>query len=165
MGIVLYIENNTATMVDTPVKKVVKAKKPAAAKPLHAPYAVMIAGAIKALKERGGSSRQAIMKYILANNKIADADKAKVRAKLAIRKLLAAKKIVAVKGSFKLSKEEPKPKKKVVKKAKKVVKKKVVKKAKKPAAKKAKKPAAKKAKKPAAKKPAAKKPVKKVAKK
>ena len=152
------------------VKKVVKAKKPAAAKPLHAPYAVMIAGAIKALKERGGSSRQAIMKYILANNKIADADKAKVRAKLAIRKLLAAKKIVAVKGSFKLAKEEPKPKKKVVKKAKKVVKKKVVKKAKKPAAKKAKKPAAKKAKKPAAKKPAAKKPaakkpVKKVAKK
>merc|ERR1739842_177503 len=132
---VLHTENNTATMAAA-VKKVVKAKKPAA-KPLHAPYAVMIAGAIKALKERGGSSRQAILKYVLANNKIADADKAKVRAKLAIRKMLAAKKIVAVKGSFKLVKEAPKPKKKVVKKkAKKVVKKNVKKVAKKPAAKK-----------------------------
>merc|ERR1712008_256481 len=156
---------NKLTMADAaPVKKVVKAKKPAV-KPAHPPFAVMIAGAIKALKERGGSSRPAILKYILANNKIADAAKAQVRAKLAIRKLVAAKKLVPVKGPFKLAKEEPKPKKKVVKKAKKVVKKKVVKKAKKPAAKKAKKPAAKKAKKPAAKKPAAKKPVKKVAKK
>merc|ERR1739842_253027 len=158
MGIVLHTENNTATMADA-VKKVVKAKKPTA-KPLHAPYAVMIAGAIKALKERGGSSRQAILKYVLANNKIADADKAQVRAKLAIRKLVAAKKLVPVKGSFKLAKEEPKPKKKVVKKPKKVVKEK------KPAAKKAKKPAAKKPAKKAAKKPAAKKPVaKKAAKK
>ncbi|CAL4202715.1 unnamed protein product, partial [Meganyctiphanes norvegica] len=112
-----------------------KAKKPAA-KPLHPPFAVMIVAAIKALKERGGSSRQAIMKFILANNKIADADKAKVRAKLAIRKLLAAKKLVPVKGSFKLAKEEPKPKK--AKKAKKPAAKKV-KKAKKPAAKKVKK--------------------------
>ena len=63
------------------VKKAVP-KKPAV-KPAHPSYAVMIATAIKALKERGGSSRQAIMKYILANNKIADAEKAKVRAKLA----------------------------------------------------------------------------------
>ncbi|CAL4113637.1 unnamed protein product, partial [Meganyctiphanes norvegica] len=127
------------------VKKVVKAKKPAA-KPLHPPFAVMIVAAIKALKERGGSSRQAILKYIVANNKIADADKAKVRAKLAIRKLLAAKKLVPVKGSFKLAKEEPKPKK--AKKVKKPAAKKV-KKAKKPSAKKAVKKTAVKAKKPA----------------
>ena len=165
-------------MVDAaaPAKKVVKAKKPAV-KPAHPPFAVMIAGAIKALKERGGSSRPDILKYILANNKIADAAKAQKSAKLAIRKLVAAKKLVPVKGSFKLAKEEPKPKKKVVKKPKKVVKKKAKKpyakkavkktatKAKKPAAKKAKKPAAKKPAKKAAKKPAAKKPVKKVAKK
>merc|ERR1712106_658647 len=127
-----------------------------------------------ALKERGGSSRPAILKYILANNKIADAAKAQKSAKLAIRKLVAAKKLVPVKGSFKLAKEEPKPKKKVVKKPKKVVKKKAkkpsAKKAVKKTATKAKKPAAKKVKKPAAKKPvakkAAKKPVaKKVAKK
>merc|ERR1739842_220998 len=94
----------------------------------------MIAGAIKALKERGGSSRQAILKSVLANNKVADEKKAALQVKLAIRKMLAAKKLVPVKGSFKLAKEAPKPKKKVVKKkakkvgkkkAKKVVKKKV----------------------------------------
>merc|ERR1739842_108552 len=104
---VLHTENNTATMAAA-VKKVVKAKKPAA-KPLHAPYAVMIAGAIKALKERGGSSRQAILKSVLANNKVADEKKAALQVKLAIRKMLAAKKLVPVKGSFKLAKEAPKP--------------------------------------------------------
>merc|ERR1711942_360510 len=136
-----------------PAKKAVKAKKPAK-KAEHPPYAVMIAAAIKALKERGGSSRAAILKYVLANNKIADAAKAQVRCKLAIRKMLAAKKLVPVKGSFKLAKEPAKPKKKKV-----VKKKKPAKKAKKP-----KKPAKKAAKKPA-KKPAAKKPAKKAAKK
>merc|ERR1712113_241701 len=131
------------TMADAaPAKKAAKAKKPSK-KADHPPYAVMIAAAIKALKGRGGSSRAAILKSVLANNKIADATKAQVRCKLAIRKMVAAKKLVPVKGSFKLAKED-KPKK--VKKAKKP--------AKKPAAKKAKKPAAKKAKKPAAKKPA-----------
>merc|ERR1711942_465373 len=155
-----------------PAKKAVKAKKPAK-KAEHPPYAVMIAAAIKALKERGGSSRAAILKYVPANNKIADAAKAQVRCKLAIGKMLAAKKLVPVKGSFKLAKEPAKPKKKVVKKKKPAKKAKKPKKAtKKPAAKKAKKPAAKKAKKPAkkaakkpAKKPAAKKPAKKAAKK
>ena len=112
----------------------------------------MIAAAIKDLKERSGSSRAAILKHIIANNKIADPTKAGGRAKLAIRKMLAAKKLVPVKGSFKLAKEEPKPKK-----AKKVVKKKPAKKAKKPSAKKAvKKTAVKKVKK-VVKKPVAKK--------
>merc|ERR1712179_353467 len=120
-----------------------KAKKPAA-KPLHPPYAVMIAAAIKALKERGGSSRKAILKYIVANYKVADAAKAQVRVKLAVRKMLAAKKVIQVKASFKLAKVEK------------------VKKVKKPKAKKAKKPAKKAAKKPAAKK-VAKKPAKKPA--
>ena len=64
----------------TPVADKVKA---AAKKAEHPPYAVMIAAAIKALKERGGSSRAAILKYVLANNKIADAAKAQVRYKLA----------------------------------------------------------------------------------
>merc|ERR1739842_80285 len=119
-----------------------KAKKPAV-KPLHPPYAAMISAAIATLKERGGSSRQAILKTVLANNKVGDEKKAAVRVKLAIRKMLAAKTILPVKGSFKLAKVEKPKKKKVAKKpAKKVVKKK----AKKPAAKKAaKKPAAKKA--------------------
>merc|ERR1712224_419085 len=55
-----------------------KAKK-AAAKPkapaAHPPYASMIKAAIKALGDKKGSSRQAILKYICANYKV-DAAKA-----------------------------------------------------------------------------------------
>merc|ERR1711971_1385052 len=60
--------------------KAKKAAKPAA----HPPYASMIAAAIKGLKDKKGSSRQAILKYIVANNKV-DAAKAGVRVKLALR--------------------------------------------------------------------------------
>merc|ERR1711997_1318091 len=158
---------NTHTMADAaPAKKVVKAKK--VAKPAaHPPFKAMILTAIKALKERGGSSRQAILKYVVANNKV-DAAKAAGPLKLALRKALAAGTIVKAKaagkgaGKFKAGKvEKPKKVKKVKKpKAKKPKK---AKKAKKPAAKKAKKPAKKVAKKPA--KKAAKKPAKKAAKK
>merc|ERR1712055_458799 len=134
-------------------KKAAKPKKPAA----HPPYASMITAAIKKLGDKKGSSRQAILKYIVANNKV-DAAKAGVRVNLALKKMVAAKKIVAAAaagkkgaGSFKLPAKEPKAKKPKAKKAKKPK----AKKAKKPKAKKAvKKPAAKKAKKPAAKKAA-----------
>ncbi|XP_047496056.1 histone H1-beta, late embryonic-like [Penaeus chinensis] len=139
-------------------------KKAPAKKPTHPQYAVMIAAAIKALKERTGSSRQAILKYIIANYKVGDEKKAGVRLKLALRKgvtkgTLKQMKGTGAAGSFRLAKDEAKP----------VAKKPVAKKAaaKKPAAKKpaAKKPAAKKpaAKKAAAKKPAAKKSPKKPA--
>ena len=158
---------DTAT---APAKKSTKVKKTASI-PAHPAYAIMISSAIKTLKVRGGSSRQAILKYIVANYKIADAAKAQVYAKLAIRKMLADEKLIQVKGSFKLPKEEKAAKPKKVnepteKKAKKPAAKKPAKKAKKPEAKKAKKPAAKKpaiksAVKPAAKKPAAKKTAKK----
>merc|ERR1712018_175828 len=111
--------------------------KPAA----HHPYASMITAAIKGLKDEKGSSRQAILKYVVANNKV-DAAKAGVRVKLALRKMVAAKKIVAAAaagkkgaGSFKLPAKEPKAKKAKKPKAAKP------KAAKKPAAKKAKKPA------------------------
>merc|ERR1711934_220849 len=110
----------------------------------HPPYAAMITTAIKKLADKKGSSRQAILKYVVANNKV-DAAKAAVRVRLALKKMLAAKKLVPAAaagrkgaGSFKLPAKEPKAKK-----------------AKKPAAKKAAKP--KSAKKPAAKKPKAKK--------
>ncbi|XP_042861592.1 histone H1-delta-like [Penaeus japonicus] len=154
--------------------KAAKAKKPAA-KPTHPKYSVMIAAAVKALKERTGSSRQAILKYILANFKVGDEKTTGVRLKLALRKGVADGSLKQMKGtgaagSFRLAKDEAKPAKKPAAKktvAKKPAAKKTV--AKKPAAKKttAKKPAAKKAvKKPAAKKPAAKKPAaKKAAKK
>ena len=130
----------------------VKAKKSAPKKPAdHPKYSEMIAAAIAALKERTGSSRQAIVKYIAANYKVGE--NAGTHVKLALKRGVASGDLKQVKGagasgSFK-NVEKAKPK------------------AKKPAAKKpaAKKPAAKKVKKPAAKKPAAKKATPKKAKK
>merc|ERR1711942_52136 len=133
-----------------------KAKAPAA----HPKYSVMIAAAITSLKDRTGSSRQAILKYICANYKV-DAAKAAVQVRLALKRGVAKGALKMARasgkgaGSYKVVKAE-KPKK--VKKAKKPKAKKPKKAAKKPAKKAAKKPAAKKAaKKPAAKKAAPKK--------
>ena len=157
-----------------------KAKKPTK-KADHPPSAVMIAAAIAALKDKKGSSRQAIKKYIAANYKV-DIVKIGPFLNKALKAGVTKKTLVAVKGSYKLAKVEKPKKKKVVKK--KAVKKspkkkaKTAKKAKSPkkaaktakkaktpkkakTAKKAAKPAAKKAAKPAAKKAA--KPAKKAA--
>ena len=143
--------------------KVKKVKAPAA----HPKYSVMIAAAIAALKDRSGSSRQAILKYICANYKV-DAAKAGVQIRLALKRGVAKGALKMAResgkgaGSYKLVKvvKEKKAKKPKAKKPKKVKK---VKKAKKPAAKKAKKPAKKAVKKPA--KKAVKKPAKKAVKK
>ena len=167
----------------TPQKKAAKPKKPAE----HPTYLEMIKAAITALKDRKGSSRQAISKYIGANYKVgANSD---VHLKMALKRGVTSGALVQPKGtgasgSFKLAKAAAEKKKPAAKKpaAKKPAAKKAA--AKKPAAKKTpkkkapakkkatpkKKPAAKKAaKKPAAKKPAAKKvkktPKKKAAKK
>merc|ERR1711931_236824 len=174
---------NTMSAEAAAAPKAVKAKKPAA-KPTHPKYSEMIATAVAALKERTGSSRQAILKYIIAHNKVGDEKTAAVHLKLALKRGVASGALKQVKGvgasgSFKLVKAEKpaaKPKKAAAKKTvakkpaakktatkkpspKKAAKKVVKKAAKKPAAKKAaKKPVAKKA----AKKPAAKKAVKKV---
>ena len=83
--------NNKHKMADAaapaapaPAKKVAKAKKPA--KPAaHPPFKAMILAAIPALKERGGSSRQAILKYIVANNKV-DAKTAAVNVRLGLKR-------------------------------------------------------------------------------
>lgn len=131
-------------------KKKAAAKKPAE----HPKYIDMVCAAIVDLKERNGSSRQAIVKYINANYKVSD--NASVHIKLALKRGVTSGALVQTKGagasgSFKVKKVE-KPKKPAT------VKKPVAKKVKKPAA--AKKPAAKKStpkKKPAAKKSAAKK--------
>merc|ERR1712088_300346 len=165
----LPVLHHTSTMAEEKAPKVAKAPKvKKAVKPAaHPPYANMIVAAIKALKDKKGSSRQAILKYVVANNKVADADKAAVRVKLALRKRVDAKKVVPAAaagkkgaGSFKLPAKEPAAKKPKAKKAK-AAKKPAAKKAAKPKAKKAAKPKA--AKKPAAKKPAAKKAAKKPA--
>merc|ERR1711909_32692 len=137
MGYTVCLSNQyILTMSAAAAPKAKKASKPKVAA-AHPPYAAMITSAIKKLAGKKGSSRQAILKYIVANNKV-DAAKAAVRVRLALKKMLAAKKLVSAAagkkgaGSFKLpAKELKRPA------------------AKKPAAKKA-------AKKPAAKKPAAK---------
>ena len=146
-----------------------KAKKTTPKKPMaHPKYIEMVEAAVGSLKERSGSSRQAIEKYIKANYAVAD--NAGVHMKQAIKRGVIGGQLKQVKGtgasgSFKLA-DKPKkaPKKKAL-----TGKKPAAKKAKRPAAAKkaAKKPAAKKAtKKPAAKKTpkkAAKKPAKKAA--
>ena len=142
------------------VKKVTKPKTEAS----HPKYSEMVAASVAALKERGGSSRQAILKYINANFKVGDTanNHLKIALKAGVKAgTLKQAKGTGASGSFKLG-EKPK---KVAKKATKpkAAKPKVKKTAaKKPAAKKsaAKKPAAKKVKTPkksAAKQPAAKK--------
>merc|ERR1711977_493642 len=156
-----YNSYNTMADAAKPAKKKAPAKKAA-----HPPYKTMIAAALKGLKERGGFSRQAILKHVVANNKV-DAAKAAVQVRLALKRGLAKgtlkKARASGKGAGKYRLVAVKAKKAKKPKAKKPKAKKA---AKKPAAKKAaKKPAAKKAAKKPAKKPAAKKPAKKAAKK
>ena len=169
---------------EAPKKKPAAPKKPAE----HPKYIDMITAAITALKERNGSSRQAILKYICANYKVGD--NASVHLKLALKRgvtsgALSQPKGTGASGSFKVVKKAE-PKKKAPKKkpaTKKPAAKKTTKKStpakKKPAAKKAKsttpkkktapkkkpasakKSASKKATKKPAKKPATKKPAKK----
>ena len=159
-------------MSESPKKAAAKVKKPAD----HPKYSEMVVAAVTALKERGGSSRQKIIKYIEANYKVNDNNK--VYIKQALKKLVSNGMLVQSKGtgasgSFKLGEKPKKPVKKPVTKKKTPVKKPAaaaVKKttAKKPAAKKT--PTKKKAttkktptKKTAAKKPATKKPAPKKA--
>merc|ERR1711937_1095239 len=109
----------TAAAAAPKTKKVAKPKAPAA----HPPYASMIKAAIKALGDKKGSSRQAILKYVCANYKV-DAAKAASRVRIALKKLVDSKAIVAAAaagkkgaGSFKLPAKEPKAKPAKAKKA------------------------------------------------
>ena len=168
-----------------PQKKVVKKPKAPAA---HPKYAEMIKAAVSSLKERGGSSRQAILKYIMKNFNVGKDEKVvNSHLKLALRagvknNSLKQSKGTGASGSFKLGvvekpkkvKKAAKPKKaktpkkpkkaKTPKKAAKPAKKtKTPKKAAKPAKKAAAKPAKKAAAKPKPAKKAAAKPAKKAA--
>merc|ERR1711881_135568 len=108
MGIHILTIKHTLIMTEAAApkaKKVAKPKVPAA----HPPYAAMITSAVKGLADKKGSSRQAILKYVVANNKV-DADKAAVRVRLALKKMVASKKVVAAAaagkkgaGSYKLA--------------------------------------------------------------
>ncbi|XP_003424032.1 histone H1-II [Nasonia vitripennis] len=82
------------------------AKKPRS-KPSHPRTSDMVDAAIKSLKERGGSSLQAIKKYIAATYKL-DAEKLSPFIKKYLKSGVVAKKLVQTKGkgaagSFKLS--------------------------------------------------------------
>merc|ERR1712165_395045 len=165
MGFVrISLINNTTNMTAdaAKTKKAAKPKAPAA----HPKYSVMIAAAIAALKDRTGSSRQAILKYICANYKV-DAAKAGQHLRMALKAgikkgtLKMAKESGKGAGCFKLVKVE-KPKKVKAVKPKKVAAKKAATPKKAKAAKKPAKKAPAKAKKPAA-KPKAAKPAKKAA--
>ena len=79
----------------TPVKAA-KAKAPKA-KPAHPKTSVMVVAAIKALKERNGSSLPAIKKYIAANYKV-DTVKLAPFIKKALKSLVEKKAIIQTKG-------------------------------------------------------------------
>ena len=91
--------------------KAKKASKPKAA-PSHPPTAAMIKAAVKALKERNGSSLPAIKKYIAANYKV-DIVKLAPFIKKALKSMTEKKVLIQTKGkgasgSFKLAAEAKK---------------------------------------------------------
>ena len=112
----------TDTAVSVPPKaaspKKSKAPKKPKVAPTHPPVASMVNSAIKALKERGGSSSQAIKKHIAANNKC-DVEKLAPFIKRYLKSAVAKGALVQTKGkgasgSFKLKEKAaaaPKPKK------------------------------------------------------
>ena len=106
-------------------KKVKSAKPKAVAKATHPSTADMVTAAIVALKERGGSSLQAIKKYIAGTYKL-DTDKLAPFIKKYIRAAVASEALIQVKGkgasgSFKLPTGKTEgPKKTVTKTVKKV---------------------------------------------
>jgi len=149
-------------MADQATKKTTKPKV-AKKEPTHPKYSEMVISAITALKERTGSSRQAILKYIIAtynlDEKVATTHVRRALVQGVVKGLLKQVKGTGANGSFRVVKQKPEPKK-----PKKTVEKKAAKKPTKKDATKSKKSAEKKAttkkatsKKPAAKKPAAKK--------
>merc|ERR1712038_7756 len=81
----------------TPVGKIKKVK---AAASNHPKYSVMVESAIKALKERNGSSRQAILKYIIANYSL-ESKQAATQLRLSLKRAVAG-------GSLKMAKESGK---------------------------------------------------------
>jgi hypothetical protein len=94
----------------TPKKAKPSAKKPRG-KPVHPPTSEMVGNAIRSLKERGGSSLQAIKKYIAANYKV-DSEKLSPFIKKYLKSAVASGELVQTKGkgasgSFRLAAAKP----------------------------------------------------------
>merc|ERR1712045_373659 len=109
-GFAPILSPTPVNMVDakSPAKKAAKPKAPAA----HPPVASMVKAAVKALKERNGSSLPAIKKYIAANYKV-DIVKLNRFINKALKNMTEKGVLTKVKGSYKLSAKtkEEKPKK------------------------------------------------------
>ncbi|CAH8430927.1 unnamed protein product [Schistosoma turkestanicum] len=103
--------SSAATPLSGGARKSAKSKKTPS---IHPPYGDMIKKALKELKERGGSSRQAIAKYIKTNYKVDDRAESHLRRALVTGvksgKLVHTKGIGAS-GSFKLADKSVTPKK------------------------------------------------------
>ncbi len=104
---------DTAPVAAPAKKRATKPKAPAA----HPKYVDMIRAALESLKERGGSSRQALLKYIMANFKVGnEVNSINAHLKLALKSgvkkgALKQAKGTGASGSFKLG-EKPKTEKK-----------------------------------------------------
>jgi len=104
-------------IVATPVVKKAKAPKAAKTAPSHPTYAAMVKAAIKHLKEKNGSSKQAILKYIMINYKLgSNAVQINSRLRSALirgvaKKLFTQPKGVGANGRFRVSEAAPKVKK------------------------------------------------------
>ena len=100
---------------------VTKIKKPVA-KATHPKYSEMVAAAIESLKEKGGSSRMAILKFISGKYKVSEnSNVVNSQLKLALKKGVDSGALTQVKGtgasgSFKLAKKAAAKPKKVAKK-------------------------------------------------
>lgn len=84
------------------VKSPVKRPKVTKKKYSHPTYEIMITTAINALKQRGGSSRQAIKKYLEANYKLSP--NWETIFKTQIKRLVEKGKLIQIKQSFKIAK-------------------------------------------------------------
>jgi hypothetical protein len=96
-----------ANVAQVPQKKGKSSGKKPRVKPVHPRTSEMVANAISSLKERGGSSLQAIKKYITANYKV-DSEKLSPFIKKYLKTAVAAGELVQTKGkgasgSFKLA--------------------------------------------------------------
>ena len=108
------VESSAPAAVATPKKAAAPKDKKPKTKPSHPPTADMVNAAIKELKERNGSSLQAIKKYIAATYKL-DVDKLAPFIKKYLKSAVANGKLVQPKGkgasgSFKLAVKDSKPK-------------------------------------------------------
>lgn len=95
------------SVAQVPAKKTKSSGKKPRVKPVHPRTSEMVAKAISSLKERGGSSLQAIKKYIAANYKV-DSEKLSPFIKKYLKTAVASGELVQTKGkgasgSFKLA--------------------------------------------------------------